>query len=120
MHIAALNPLAVTVDELDPAVIERERAVFSEQARQSGKSEEIIAKMVEGRLRKEFFQQSVLLSQTYVKGDGKETVEQAVKQAEKAIGAPVKIAAFVRFALGEGIEKETGDFAAEVAAAAGG
>ena len=74
--------------------------------------------MVEGRLRKEFFQQVVLLQQTFVI-DGKATVEQSVKTAEKSIGGPVKIAGFVRYALGEGIDKQEDDFAAEVAAAAG-
>ena len=115
MHIAAANPLAVTEADLDPAAIERERAVYLEQARQSGKSEEIIAKMVEGRLKKEFFQQSVLLSQVFVI-DGKETVGNVLKASEKDVGAPIKVAGFLRYALGEGIEREEKDFAAEVAA----
>jgi elongation factor Ts len=119
MHIAAANPLAVTAEELDKALIEKERAIYLEQARASGKSEEIIAKMVEGRLRKEFFQQVVLLQQIFVL-DGKSTVEQAVKEAEKMVGAPIRITKFVRYALGEGIDKKDGDFAAEVAAAVGG
>lgn len=118
MHVAAANPLALTPEELDQAVIERERAIYTEQAIASGKPKEIAEKMVEGKLRKEFFQQVVLLQQTFVI-DGKATVEQAVKEAEKTVGAPVKVTGFVRYALGEGIEKETGDFAAEVAAAAG-
>ena len=117
MHIAAANPLAITADELDKSVIERERAVYTEQAQQSGKSPDVIAKMVEGRLRKEFFQQVVLMQQTFVI-DGKETVEAAVKAAEKTAGAPIKVAAFVRYALGDGIEKDDTDFAAEVAAMA--
>ena len=77
--------------------------------------------MVEGRLRKEFYQQVVLLQQTFLGagGDGKATVEQVLKGAEKTTGAPIKIAKFVRYALGEGIDKKDGDFAAEVAAAAG-
>jgi elongation factor Ts len=118
MHIAAASPAAVSAEELDPALIERERAVFTEQAKASGKSAEIAAKMVEGRLRKEFYQQVVLLQQTFLGpgGDGKATVEQVLKGAEKGAGAPIKIARFVRYALGEGIDKKGGDFAAEVAA----
>jgi elongation factor Ts len=119
MHVAAANPLAVTAEELDKALIEKERAIYVEQARASGKSEEIIAKMVEGRLRKEFFEQVVLLRQIFVL-DGKSTVEQAVKAAEKNVGAPIRITKFVRYALGEGIDRKDGDFAAEVAAAVGG
>jgi elongation factor Ts len=119
MHIAAAAPAAVTAEELDPALIERERAVYAEQAQASGKSAEIAAKMVEGRLRKEFFQQVVLLQQTFLGagGDGKMTVEQVLKTAEKDAGAPIKVNKFVRYALGEGIDKKGGDFAAEVAAA---
>jgi elongation factor Ts len=121
MHIAAASPAAVSAEELDPALIERERAIYTEQAKGAGKSAEIAAKMVEGRLRKEFYQQVVLLQQTFLGagGDGKATVEQMLKAAEKAAGAPIKIGKFVRYALGEGIDKKGGDFAAEVAAAAG-
>jgi len=121
MHIAAASPAAVSADELDPALVERERGVYAEQAKASGKSADIIAKMVEGRLRKEFYQQVVLLQQTFLGagGDGKATVEQVLKDAEKAAGAPIKIAKFVRYALGEGIEKKGGDFADEVANLAG-
>ncbi|QND52771.1 elongation factor Ts [Phyllobacterium sp. 628] len=115
MHVAATNPLALTPAEVDPAAVEREKAVFTESARQSGKPENIIEKMVEGRLRK-FYEEVVLLSQAFVINPDL-TVEAALKDAEKAIGAPAKITAFVRFALGEGIEKEATDFAAEVAAA---
>ncbi len=118
MHVAAASPLALTSEELDSEVIDRERAIYSEQAKASGKPAEIVEKMVDGRLRKEFFQQVVLLQQTFVI-DGKATVEQAVKTSEKSIGAPVKIAGFVRYALGEGIDKQDDNFAAEVAAAAG-
>ncbi|MDX2289505.1 MAG: translation elongation factor Ts [Hyphomicrobiaceae bacterium] len=118
MHVAAANPQALTPDDLDPALIERERAIYTDQAIQSGKAPDIAAKMVEGRLRKEFYQQVVLLQQTFVL-DGKATVEQAAKAAEKAVGAPIKITGFKRFALGDGIEKKEDDFAAEVAAAAG-
>jgi elongation factor Ts len=121
MHIAAAVPAAITAEELDPALIERERAVYIEQAKASGKSADIAAKMVEGRLRKEFFQQVVLLQQTFLGagGDGKATVEQVLKGAEKTAGSPIKIAKFARYALGEGIDKKDGDFAAEVAAAVG-
>ena len=119
MHVAAASPAAVTADELDPALIARERAIYTEQATASGKSADIVAKMVEGRLRKEFYQQVVLLQQTFLGagGDGKATVEQVLKEAEKTVGAPIRIAKFVRFALGEGIDKKDGDFAAEVAKA---
>jgi len=121
MHIAAANPAAVSADELDPALVERERGVYAEQAKASGKSADIIAKMVEGRLRKEFYQQVVLLQQTFLGagGDGKATVEQVLKDAEKTAGAPIRVAKFVRYALGEGIEKKGGDFADEVANLAG-
>jgi elongation factor Ts len=107
MHVAAASPAAVSAEELDPALIERERVVYTEQAKASGKSPEIAAKMVEGRLRKEFFQQVVLLQQIFLGagGDGKATVEQVLKGAEKQAGAPIKIAGFVRYALGEGIDK---------------
>jgi elongation factor Ts len=121
MHVAAASPAAVSSDQLDPALIERERSVYTEQAKASGKSDDIIAKMVEGRLRKEFYQQVVLLQQTFLGagGDGKATVEQFLKDQEKTVGAPIKVTKFVRYALGEGIEKKDEDFAAEVAKAAG-
>ncbi|WP_144753763.1 MULTISPECIES: translation elongation factor Ts [Bartonella] len=118
MHIAATNPLALTAQDVDAGAIEREKAIFSDQARQSGKPENIIEKMVEGRMRK-FFEEVVLLSQAFVMNPDM-TVEAALKDAEKSIGAPAKITGFVRFALGEGVEKEESDFAAEVAAAAKG
>jgi len=117
MHIAAAAPLAVDVSDLDSQTVERERAVFAEQARESGKPENIIEKMVEGRLRK-FYEESVLLKQTFVI-DGENTVEAVLKSAEADIGAPVGIAGFIAYRLGEGIEREESDFAAEVAAAAG-
>ncbi|ORE98098.1 translation elongation factor Ts [Aurantimonas sp. 22II-16-19i] len=117
MHVAATNPLALNAEEIDPTVVEREKAIFSEQARASGKPEAIIEKMVEGRLRK-FYEEVVLLKQNFVINPDL-TVEKALAEAEAEIGAPAKITAFVRFALGEGIEREESDFAAEVAAAAG-
>jgi elongation factor Ts len=116
MHIAAADPKAITADELDKELIEKERAVYTEQAVASGKSADIVAKMVEGRLKKEFYQQVVLLQQIYVL-DGKTVVADAVKAAEKDCGAPIQVTAFVRYALGEGIEKKEEDFAAEVAKA---
>lgn len=117
MHVAATNPLAATTEEVDAAVVEKERAVFAEQARESGKPDNIIEKMVEGRIRK-FLEEVVLLKQTFVI-DGENTVEQALKNAEGSVGAPIKLVAFARVELGEGIEKEEADFAAEVAAATG-
>ncbi|HVJ40353.1 MAG TPA: translation elongation factor Ts [Dongiaceae bacterium] len=117
MHVAAANPSALNTDAVDPADLERERSVLAEQARASGKPEEIIAKMVEGRLRK-YYEDVVLLEQLYVI-DGESRVKQVVEKAAKEIGAPVKLTGFVRMALGEGIEKEQKDFAAEVAAQLG-
>jgi elongation factor Ts len=110
MHIAAASPAAVTAEQLDPALIERERAVYTEQAQASGKSPEIAAKMVDGRLRKEFFQQVVLLQQVFLGAgsDGKATVAQVLKGAEKGVGAPIAVTSFVRYALGEGVAKEEG------------
>jgi elongation factor Ts len=118
MHVAATNPLAITKDDVDPAIAERERKVFTEQARESGKPDNIIEKMVEGRMRK-FYEEVALLSQAFVV-DPDKTVGEALKAAEKDIGAPAEVAAFVRFQLGEGVEREQTDFAAEVAAAASG
>ncbi|MET1026829.1 MAG: translation elongation factor Ts [Dongiaceae bacterium] len=120
MHVAATNPLALTAEEIDPAVVERERAILTEQAREQGKGkpDAVIAKMVQGRLDK-FFKESVLLKQVFVI-DGENTVEQAIELAAKKIGSPVKVTGFVRYALGEGIAKAETDFAAEVAAAAAG
>ena len=116
MHVAAAKPQSVSRDELDPEILERERVVLSEQARESGKPEEIIGKMVDGRIRK-FYEEVVLSKQAFVI-DPDVTVEKAIKNAEGDVGAPIKLKAFKRFALGEGIEKEESDFAAEVAAAA--
>ncbi len=118
MHIAATNPLAIRSSEVDAAVAERERNVFIEQARESGKPDAIIEKMVEGRMRK-FFEEVALLSQAFVMNPDI-TVEAAVKEAEKAVGAPIEITGMARLLLGEGVEKEESDFAAEVAAVAKG
>ncbi len=117
MHVAATNPLSLSTDDLDPSVVEHERTVLSEQARESGKPENIIEKMVEGRLRK-FYEEVVLLSQVFVI-DGETRIEKAIEATAADAGAPVKLTGFVRFELGEGIEKKKEDFAAEVAAATG-
>jgi elongation factor Ts len=111
MHVAATRPEALDTDAVDPAALERERAVLSEQARASGKPEAIIEKMVEGRIRK-YYEEVVLLEQVWVH-DGETRVKAVVKKAGAVLSG------FARFQLGEGIEKNTGDFAAEVAAAAG-
>ena len=111
MHVAATRPDALDVDAVDPAALEREKAVLLEQARASGKPEAVIEKMVEGRIRK-YYEEVVLLEQVWVH-DGESRVRAVAKKAGVAISG------FARFTLGEGIEKQTGDFAAEVAAAAG-
>ena len=118
MHIAATNPLAIRSEEVDAAVAERERNVFIEQSRASGKPDAIIEKMVEGRMRK-FFEEVALLSQAFVMNPDI-TVGQAVKDAEKLAGASIEVTGMARLLLGEGIEKEESDFAAEVAAVAKG
>jgi elongation factor Ts len=117
MHVAAANPLALTGDALDPALIERERAIAIEKAKESGKPQNIAEKMVEGGLAK-FRKESALLSQLFVM-DNKTPVADVVASTAKEAGAGIEVAAFVRFQLGEGIEKKQEDFAAEVAAAAG-
>jgi len=114
MHVAATAPQSLSTDDLDPEAVERERAVLVEQARDPGRPDEIIAKMVEGRLRK-FYQEVVLLEQTFVI-DNETKIAKVVENAAKDVGAPVTLAGFVRFQLGEGIEREETDFAAEVAA----
>ena len=118
MHVAAANPVALNASQVDAALIEREKAIFADQARASGKPENIIAKMVEGRLRK-FYEEVCLLEQNYIMDPDKK-VSAVVKDAEKDVGAPVSLEGFVRYALGEGIQKVESDFAAEVAAAAKG
>lgn len=118
MHVAAAAPLALTPEEINADIVERERAVFTEQARESGKPDNIIEKMVEGRIRK-FYEESVLLSQAFVINPDL-SVAKAVEEAGKEAGGDMKITGFVRLQLGEGIEKEADDFAAEVAKAAGG
>jgi elongation factor Ts len=117
MHIAAANPLALNADDLDPELIERERAIAQEKANESGKPANIVEKMVEGSMAK-FRKEHSLLSQLFVM-DNKTPVADVVAQAAKEAGTPIELLAFVRFQLGEGIEKKQEDFAAEVAAAAG-
>jgi elongation factor Ts len=114
MHVAAANPQSLTVADLDNAVVERERAVLAEKAGQSGKAADIITKMVEGGIRK-FHQEVVLLEQAFVM-DGKTKVAKVVDDAAKQVGGSVRLAGYLRFQLGEGIEKKSEDFAAEVAA----
>ena len=115
MHVAAASPRWATVDEVDQAELERERTILTDQAKDSGKPEEIIAKMVEGRLRK-FYEETVLLEQVSVI-DGESKISKTLEQAGQDAGAPVTLKGFVRYVLGEGVEKEESDFAAEVAAA---
>jgi len=117
MHVAAANPLALTVEHLNPEVVERERNVQIEIARQSGRPENVIEKMLEGRMRK-FYEENVLLQQTFVV-DGETQIAKLLEKASKDFGAPVEIEGFVRFQVGEGIEKVESDFADEVAQMAG-
>jgi len=114
MHVAASNPQFLKPADVDAKALERERGVLREQAKASGKPDAIIDKMVEGRLKK-FYEDVVLLEQLYVI-DGESKVVKVIEQAASGAGAPVQVAGFARFALGEGIEKEQADFAAEVAA----
>lgn len=118
MHIAASAPLAVDPSGVDLAVVEREKAVLTEKAQASGKPANIIEKIVESGI-KTYFKEVCLLEQPFIH-DGGKTVAQALKEAEGKVGGPIKLTGFHRFALGEGIEKEESDFAAEVMAAAKG
>jgi elongation factor Ts len=117
MHVAAANPQSLDIASIDPAALARERAVLTEQAQSSGRPTAVIEKMVEGRVRK-FYEDVVLLEQVYVI-DGESRVKAVLEKAGADLGAPVKLTAFRRFALGEGIEKKEADFAAEVAAQLG-
>jgi elongation factor Ts len=114
MHVAAANPQYLDTASVPGAALERERAVLRDQAATTGKSEDIVERMVEGRLRK-FYEESVLLDQVFVI-DGESRVGKVVDAASKAAGTPIKIAAFVRFSLGEGIDRPPSDFAGEVGA----
>jgi len=117
MHIASANPQAIDPSGLDPAVIERERAVLADKAKAQGKPANVVEKIVESGL-KTFYKEVCLLDQGFI-FDDKKSVAQALKEAEAKAGAPIKIAGFARFALGEGIERPSGDFGGEVAALAG-
>ncbi len=121
MHIASANPLALSEGDIPADRIEREKAVLLEQLKEdpkaAGKPQQVLDKMIEGRMRK-FFEESVLTKQAFILNPD-QTVEAAVADAAKAAGAPVTIKSFVRFGVGEGVEKKTDDFAAEVAAMSG-
>jgi elongation factor Ts len=117
MHIAAANPIAVDAAGVDPAIVKREKDILADKFRQQGKPEAMIDKITESGL-KTFYKEQTLLEQPFIHDD-KKSVGQALKEAEGKVGGPIKVTAFARFALGEGIEKGTSDFAAEVAAAAG-
>src|SRR5262245_49524480 len=119
MHVAGHNPppAALTAEQLPADVVARERAIYADQARESGKPANVIDKMVEGRLRK-FYEEQVLLSQTFVI-DGETQVAKVLENASKELGAKVQIKSFLRFQVGEGVDKPTTDFAAEVKATAG-
>lgn len=117
MHVAATNPQALDAAGLDPEVVRREKDVMADKYRQQGKPDAMIAKIVESGL-KTYYKEVTLLEQAFIHDNAK-SVAQAVKEAEGKVGAPIKVAGFVRYALGEGIEKQESDFAAEVAAAAG-
>jgi elongation factor Ts len=117
MHVAATAPLALSPADLDPAVVQKEREIQTEIAVESGKPREIAEKMVEGRIRK-WQEEVVLLKQPFVMNPD-QTIEQLVADTAKELGSPVAVKGFVRFALGEGVEKKTDDFAAEVAQLSG-
>jgi elongation factor Ts len=116
MHVAAANPLAVDAAGLDPAVVAREKDVLADKYKSQGKPANVIDKIVESGL-KTYYKEVCLLEQAFIHDTGK-TVAQALKEAEGKVGGPIKLTGFVRYALGEGIEKQESDFAAEVAAAA--
>jgi elongation factor Ts len=118
MHVAAAAPLALTQAHMDKAVVEREYAIQKDLALQSGKPEAVVEKMMEGRMRK-YYEETVLLQQTFVI-DGETQIAKLIEKASKDLGAPVEIEGFVRFQVGEGIEKADSDFADEVAQMAGG
>lgn len=117
MHVAAAHPLALTADDLDAALVDRERSIAVEKAKESGKPANIVEKMVEGSLAK-FRKESALLTQLFVM-DNKTPVAEVVASAAREAGTAIELVSFIRFQLGEGIEKKQDDFAAEVAAAAG-
>jgi elongation factor Ts len=114
MHVASMKPLAATTADLDPKVVEKEKAILTAQAAESGKPANVIEKMVEGRIRK-FYQESVLVEQAFVM-DPDTTVGKFIEKHAAELKAPIKLKGFVKFEVGEGIEKAQADFAAEVAA----
>jgi len=118
MHVAATNPLALNVDDLDADVVAKERKALSDEALESGKPAAIVDKMVDGRMVK-FFKESVLMTQIFVM-DGERSIEQVIADEAKAIGADITMTGYVRMGVGDGIEKKEEDFAAEVAAAVAG
>ncbi|WP_050402423.1 translation elongation factor Ts [Bradyrhizobium embrapense] len=117
MHVAAAKPLALDPAGLDPETVKREKDVLADKYRQQGKPENVIEKIVDSGL-KTYYKEVCLLDQAFIHDSGK-SVAQAVKEAEGKVGGPIKVAGFVNYALGEGIEKQESDFAAEVAAASG-
>jgi len=117
LHVAAAAPLSLSVEGLDPIAVEREKAIFTEQALASGKPPAVAEKMVEGRIRK-FYEEAVLLKQAYVRNPD-QSVEQLVADTAKSTGSSVTVTGFARLALGDGVDKESGDFAGEVAALTG-
>jgi len=117
MHVAATAPKSLSVEDLDPTEVEREKSILVDQAKASGRPPEIIEKMVMGRLQK-FYQEVVLLEQTFVI-DNESKVAKVIESAAKDAGTPIEMVGFKRFNLGEGIEREEADFAAEVAATLG-
>ena len=118
MHVAATQPLSLSADDLDQAAVERERAVLTDKAREDGRPENMIGKIVDGQIAK-FQREVVLLEQAFVMNPD-QTVKQLVADTGKELGSPIAVKGFVRFALGEGVEKKTDDFAAEVASMTGG
>ncbi len=112
MHIASANPIAIDAAGVDPAVVKREKDILADKFRQQGKPEAMIEKITESGL-KTFYKEQTLLEQPFI-FDDKKSVGQALKEAEGKVGGAIKVTGFARFALGEGIEKETSDFAAEV------
>lgn len=117
MHVAATSPVALDSTGVDPEVLNREKEVLASKHREQGKPENVIQKIVESGM-KTYFKEVCLVEQAFIHDTGK-SVGQAVKEAEGKVGAPIKLAGFVRYALGEGIEKQETDFAAEVAAVTG-
>ena len=117
MHVAAAAPQALRIEDVNPELVEREKKVLEEQARASGRPDNVIEKMIEGRIRK-YFEEIVLLEQNYVI-DGKTKIKDVIAEVATELGADIQLTSYARFVLGDGIEKEETDFAAEVQAQAG-